>query len=276
MIVSDARLLYLFLEIVDLDPARHFFEQVIGLPLIEVEPHMPHHRHGVVKYDGGSLILSLNLSKWSRFDPDASDALVAAVAIDAVDLEGRLARSGFGVSTGRRGIFTERHGHHFEFRRKPSGAPTIEELQLTANDLETSIAFYRDVLEIPLLHRSPDAARFAAGELDLVLHRGTTAADGRRPYLKSYLPVFYTPNIVATQRELIARGVFFRHAQPGFSEIGGSSRFEDPSGHTLCLYQPSEECLTWGSGPKVIELIQPKGGSNARRFTNRLPVPIRD
>jgi len=275
MIVSDARLLYVFLEIVDLDATRHFFEQVIGLPLIEVEPHMPHHRHGVVKYDGGSLILSLNLSKWARFDRDASDALVTVVAIDAVDLEERPARCGFGVSAGRRGIFTERHGHHFEFRRKPSGASTIEELQLTTNDLEASIAFYREVLEIPLLHRSLDAARFATGELDLVLHRGTTAADGRRPFLKSYLPVFYTPDIVATQRELIARGVFFRHSQPGFSEIGGSSRFKDPSGHTLCLYQPSEECLTWGSGPKVIELIRSKGGSNARRFTNRLPVPVR-
>ena len=78
--ISDARVLYLFLEIVDLDPARHFFEQVIGLPLIEVEPHMPHHRHGVVKYDGGSLILSLNLAKWPNFDPDASDALVTAVS----------------------------------------------------------------------------------------------------------------------------------------------------------------------------------------------------
>jgi predicted enzyme related to lactoylglutathione lyase len=265
MIISDARLLYLFLEIVDLDPARHFLEQVMGLPLIEVEPHMPHHRHGVVKYDGGSLILSLNLSEWPRFNPDASDAMVTAVAIDAVDLEDRLARSGFGVSTGRRGIFTERHGHHFEFRRKPSGAPTIEELQLTTNDLEISIAFYRDVLEIPLLHRSPDTARFVVGELDLVLHRGTTAADGRWPYLKSYLPVFYTPDIVATQRELIARGIFFRRPQPGFSEIGGSSRFKDPSGHTLCLYQPSEECLTWGSGPKVIELIRSKEASNARR-----------
>jgi catechol 2,3-dioxygenase-like lactoylglutathione lyase family enzyme len=275
MIVSDARLLYLFLEVADLDPARHFFEQVIGLPLIEVEPHMPHHRHGVVKYDGGSLVLSLNLSKWSRFERDASDALVTAIAIDADDIEGPLARGGFGVSTGRRGVFTERHGHHFEFRPKPSGPSTIEELQLTINDLEASIAFYRDVLDMPLVHRSADAARFAAGELDLVLHRATTAADGRRPFLKSYLPVFYTPDIVATQRELIARGIYFRHPQPGFSEIGGSSRFEDPSGHTLCLYQPSEECLTWGSGPKVIELIKSNGGSNARRFTNRVPVPVR-
>jgi predicted enzyme related to lactoylglutathione lyase len=276
MIFSDARLLYLFLEIVDLDPARHFFERVIGLPLIEVEPHMPHHRHGVVKYDGGSLILSLNLSAWPRFDPDASDALVTAVASDAVDLKERLARSGFGVSSSRRGIFTERHGHHFEFRRKPSGAPRIEELKLTTTDLDSSIAFYRDVLEIPLLHRSPESARFAAGELDLVLHLGTTAADGRLPHLKTYLPVFYTPDIVATQRELIARGVLFRRPQPGFSEIGGSSRFEDPSGHTLCLYQPSQECLTWGSGPKVVELIRSKGGSNARRFSDRLPVPVRD
>jgi predicted enzyme related to lactoylglutathione lyase len=236
---------------------------------------MPHHRHGVVKYDGGGLILSLNLSKWGRFDAGASDALVTAIAIDQTNLEDQLALSGFGASAGRRGLFTERHGHHFEFRRKPSGTPRIEELRLTAKDLPASISFYRDVLELPLLQRSADSARFAAGELDLVLQRGTKAPDGRRPFLKSYLPVFYTPDIVATQRALIARGIFFRRSQPGFSEIGGSSRFEDPSGHTLCLYQPSDECLTWGSGPKVIELMRSKGGSNARRITNRLPVPVR-
>jgi predicted enzyme related to lactoylglutathione lyase len=276
MIISEARLLYLFLEVVDLRRSRDFFERVIGLPLIEVEPHMPHHRHGIVKYDAGSVVLSLNLSKWSRFDRFASDALVAAVGIDADDLEDRLARSSFGATNGQTGIFTERHGHHFEFRPKPQGAPTIEEIRLTVNDLEASIKFYRDLLDIPLLHRGRDTARFAAGELDLVLQQGTMAADGRQPFLKSYLPVFYTPNIVATQRALIERGVFFRHAMPGFSEIGGSSRFEDPSGHTLCLYQPSEECLTWGSGPKVIELVQSRGGSNADRIANRLPVPVRN
>jgi hypothetical protein len=40
----------------------------------------------------------------------------------------------------------------------------------------------------------------------------------------------------------------------GFSEIGGTIRFDDPSGHRLCLYVPSRESLTWGSGPKVLEL----------------------
>ena len=268
-------MLYLFLEIADLDSARHFFEQVIGLQLIEVEPHMPHHRHGVVKYDAGGLVLSLNLSRPSRFDPDASDALVTTIAINVADLDDRLARSGFG-KIGRRGIFTERHGHHFEFRQSSATGPAIEELRLTANDLEASVAFYRNKLGMALLEHSKNAARFAAGGLHLVLDRATAAADGRRPQQWSYLPVFYTPDIVTTQRELISRGVFFRHELPGFSEIGGSSRFEDPSGHTLCLYEPSEECLTWGSGPKVIELMQSRGGSNARRFTNRLSVPVRN
>lgn len=276
MIISEARLLYLFLEVVDLRAARNFFERTIGFPLIEVEPHMPHHRHGIVKYDGNSIVLSLNLSKWSRFDRHASDALVSVIGTDAADLGERLARSDFGTSSKQRGVFTERHGHHFEFRQKPSGPPTIEEVRLTVADLDASIRFYRDMLDIPLVHRDSSTARFAAGRLDLVLQQGVAAADGRRLQQWSYLPVFHTPDIMATQRELIARGVFFRHAMPGFSEIGGSSRFEDPSGHTLCLYQPSEECLTWGSGPKVIELTQSTGGSNADRITNRLSVPVRN
>jgi catechol 2,3-dioxygenase-like lactoylglutathione lyase family enzyme len=264
MIISDPLLLYVFLEVVDLEAARHFYERVLRLPLIEIEPHLPHERHGVVKYDAGNLILSLNLTEWARFDAAESDALVTTISMAAADLEGSLRDSCFGGWSRAGGLFTERHGHHFEFRPKSCGPPGIDEVRLIVSDLETSTAFYRDVLDLPLLHRSAEQARFAAGRLGLVLQRGTTASDGRRLSSKSYLPVFYTPDIFATQRELIARGIYFRRPEPGFSDIGGSSRFKDPSGHTLCLYQPSRECLTWGSGPKVLELIAGAEVASAR------------
>ena len=82
----------------------------------------------------------------------------STIAINAADLEDRLARSDFG-KIGRRGIFTERHGHHFEFRRSGAAGPAIEELRLTADNLETSVAFYRDMLD---MYRCWSTARMRA------------------------------------------------------------------------------------------------------------------
>jgi hypothetical protein len=66
--------------------------------------------------------------------------------------------------------------------------------------------------------------------------------------------VFYTADVVDAERALRARGVAFS-SSAGFSDIGGTARFRDPSGHTFCLYQPSAESLTWGSAGKVAELM---------------------
>ena len=60
MSLRGCPLLYVFLESSELQVQRSFFEEGLGLELIEIEPHLPHHRHGVVKYDAGNLIVSLN------------------------------------------------------------------------------------------------------------------------------------------------------------------------------------------------------------------------
>lgn len=266
MILSTPCLVYLFLETVELDRSRDFFERVLGFPLIETEPHAPHHRHGVVKYDAGGLILSLNLTDWSKFSPDASDALVSRMAVNSQSQHAVRGERAFVEATAD-GIRTDPHGHHFELG-DTAGPPAMRELRLAAPAYVATCRFYRDVLALPLRGEEPGRARFAAGLVDIVLEERSAAVDGRALQLKSYLPVFYTPDIVATQAELIARGVSFRRPRPGFSEIGGSSRFEDPSGHTLCLYEPSEECLTWGSGQTLMELI---GSSTHRSAAERSP-----
>ena len=111
--------------------------------------------------------------------------------------------------------------------------------------------------------------------MDLILERRTAGRDRQRRH-DTYLIVFHTSDIVATQEQLAGRGAPFKRTRPGYSEIGGSSRFEDPAGHHLCLYQPSEESLTWGSGPKVMEIAHIEGGANARRLADRVSVPVRD
>jgi catechol 2,3-dioxygenase-like lactoylglutathione lyase family enzyme len=255
-------LLYVFFETYQLTRQRELLESVIGLPVVEVEPHQPHHRHGVVKYDAGNLIISLNLSTASRFRKDGSDALATVFTVDqAWPLAERLRNETSLVAAHGGGLFTDLHGHHHIFRSGPAGRighlawPAVDELQLTVGDLAASVSFYRDVLGLELLERAESRACFATGRVRLALEHGQVAVDGGRLRRNTYLLVFHTSDINRMCATLIQRGLTFKNRRVGFSEIGGTIRFEDPSGHRFCLYEPSAESLSWGSGGKVMEIV---------------------
>jgi predicted enzyme related to lactoylglutathione lyase len=190
----------------------------------------------------------------SRFQPEESDALVTVFEVPATWSSERPRAAGL-VAAPRGGLFTDEEGRHYRFVPSPT-APraAVAELQLAAGDLDASVAFYRDVLDLELLERADDHARFATGTVPLRLVGGATAADGRRPRHHTYLIVWHAAEIEATREALVARGLAFKGPRVGFSEIGGTIRFDDPSGHRLCLYVPSRESLTWGSGAKVMQL----------------------
>jgi predicted enzyme related to lactoylglutathione lyase len=259
MSLRGAPLMYLFVDVHGLPRQRELLETVVGLPVIEIEPHLPHHRHGAVKYDTGPLIFSLNLSSPGKFRPERSDALVTVFTVDpALNLEplrayGRLVEEPGGF------LFTDPSGHHYLFRppdersELPEG-PLATELRLAVEDLGESVCFYGEVLDLGLLEHAADRARFATGGVDLVLEPRDTAVDGRAPDRRTCLVVFYTPELETARTELESRGVDFGNRRGAFSEIGGTARFDDPSGHRFCLYQPSAESLSWESGPKVKEL----------------------
>jgi predicted enzyme related to lactoylglutathione lyase len=254
MSLRTAPLLYVFYETSRIRRQRELFESVIGLPVIEVEPHLPHHRHGVFKYDGGGIILSHNMTGQSRFRPEESDALVTVFDVPATWSFERLRAAGL-VAAPRGGLFTDEEGRHYRFLPSPTLSRTaVAELRLTVGDLDASIAFYRDVLDLELLERTYDHARFGTGTVPLRLVGGAATEDGRRPRHHSYLIVWHAAEIEATREALIARGLAFKGPRVGFSEIGGTIRFDDPSGHRHCLYVPSRESLTWGSGAKVMQL----------------------
>jgi len=112
--------MYVFFETSMLDAQRTFFESVLQLPLIEIEPHLPHHRHGVVKYDAGGVVISLNLTGPSRFAKTTSDALttVFAEAPGTSSVADRLSDAkNLGVVRREAGgtRFTDRNGHHYRF-----------------------------------------------------------------------------------------------------------------------------------------------------------------
>jgi predicted enzyme related to lactoylglutathione lyase len=255
-------LLYVFFETYQLTRQRELLESVIGLPIIEVEHHQPHHRHGVIKYDAGNLIISLNLSTASRFRKDGSDALATVFTVDQAEHIGERIHSEASLATSDGcSLFTDLHGHHYIFRSVPGGRtsrlrwPAVDELRLTVGDLAASVSFYRDVLGLELLDQAKRRARFATGTVRLALEHDKVAADGRHPRRNTYLLVFHTNDIDRTRAALMRRGLTFKNRCVGFSEIGGTIRFEDPSGHRFCLYEPSAESLTWGSGQKVMEIV---------------------
>jgi catechol 2,3-dioxygenase-like lactoylglutathione lyase family enzyme len=262
--LNRAPLLYVFFETASLPRQREFYEGVLGLPVIENQFHPPHEYHGLVKYDAGRMIVSLNLSKERRFQNYASDGLITALNVDSPsDLLERLRQSGDMLPSETQQVYTDEYGHHYIFQSNtPEGgtannsrSPTVRELILMVNDLHASLTFYRDILGLELLEQTEDRARFATGTVDLTLQPKMTAPDGRLVRYNTYLVVFYTPNIQTATDVLTQRGLHFTGTHVGYSDIGGTIRFIDPSGHVFCLYEPSQESLTWGSGPKVKEIV---------------------
>jgi catechol 2,3-dioxygenase-like lactoylglutathione lyase family enzyme len=253
MSLRGAPILYLFVDIFGLPQQRELLESVLGLPVIEVEPHLPHHRHGVVKYDAGGLILSLNLSTEGKFRSEGSDGLVTVLSLE-------LPREADLTPYGRldADLFTDPSGHHY-LLRVGAGAPHVEEIRLGVRDLEESLDWYGGLLDLVLVARDAETARFETGSVDLVLEERAAAVDGAPLRLTTSLVVFHTSTIEATHAALARRGVALGNTHPAYSDIGGTSRFDDPTGNRLCLYEPSAESLTWGSGPTVIEIAAGRG-----------------
>lgn len=250
--LSVSPLLYVFLETRALGEQRATLEDGLGLPVIEVEPHLPHERHGVVKYDAGGLVLSLNISTPSRFADSGSDALALVFDGRPPDNVPRTAERR--VADGE--LLTDRHGHHYLFRGGGTvlAPPAVHELRLAVDDLDAASRFYGRVLGLEPGGRRATGLVFTTPTCDLVLEESPVAIDGRRARRHNFLIVFHAADIESKKEELAARGVAFKGSRVGYSEIGGTIRFEDPCGHWLCLYRPSEECLGWGSGQKVCEL----------------------
>ena len=103
--------------------------------------------------------------------------------------------------------------------------------------------------------------RFATGSATLELEQRETSPDGKIPHPEGYLIVFYSGRIEETFASLLRRGVPVKGGIAS-SEIGRTIRFHDPAGHRICVYQPSAECLEWGSGARVMEIA---AGSLARQ-----------
>jgi catechol 2,3-dioxygenase-like lactoylglutathione lyase family enzyme len=223
--LRDHPLLYVFLEAHDLAVQCEFLESVAGLSLLESDDD-PKHRHGVVKYAAGPLIISVNLAPPSRFAPPGVDGMTFL----------------FAGGTAER---VDQYGHRYLLG--PPGS-AVTGLRLTADDPDVSAAFYRDVLGLPEIE---PRHTLATGNVPLVLTRG----DGRPVRHDTYLLVFHTTDIERTSADLAGRGVTFAGRGTSDKDIGRTMRFADPSGHRLCLYEPSGEALARSAGAAIRTIV---------------------
>jgi len=255
--------LYVFLESSDVKASRKFFEEEVGLELIEVESHLPHHRHGVVKYDAGKMIISLNEATENTFRSDCSDGLQMLFETPSPVVIAEAIGIGE-INSDESFAFTDADRHHYQFVRSARERsnygelitrPLLNELRLSVRDLASAVAFYTQRLGLRIEAHASKWVRFATGSAILTLVERHCAHDGRKVRAEGYLIVFYTSNIEETFKDLVRLGVPFKGGIAS-SEIGRTIRFNDPSGHRLCVYEPSPECLEWGSGSKVLEIAR--------------------
>lgn len=250
MSLATAKVLYVFLDTPSLRRKRRLLEGGLGLPVIENERHGPHHQHGIVKYDAGDVILSLNHTSRRRFAGGGSDG-VRLVFTVGTDRPGPALAAHLPAGTGEL-TDPDRHEYLLQPGGGDGGTPSLTELRLSVDRLADAVAFYRDALGLRVGEQSADGAVLTAGPGVRLVLRERPGFRPRNP--PGLLIVFHTPDVRATYQDLQRHGLSFR-SQVRFEEIGGTARFADPDGHRLCLYEPSPACLRWGSGPKVRAIV---------------------
>ena len=115
------------------------------------------------------------------------------------------------------------------------GLSTIGQIAITVKDIPRAIAFYRDVLGVPMLFEAPGMAFFQAGDVRLML--GVPEGSGGATYAS--IVYFRVDDIQSAHQELIERGVTFAH-EPRLIHRGKEADlwlafFADPDGNALAL-----------------------------------------
>lgn len=109
----------------------------------------------------------------------------------------------------------------------------LDHVYYWTRDMEAGVAFYRDVVGLPLVRSGSEWAEFDAGPVRFALHR----TDGQTP--KGGTIVLRVDDLDAARWALERKGVVF---DPHVGEIEGMARFasfEDPDGNPVQLIEYS-------------------------------------
>ena len=104
------------------------------------------------------------------------------------------------------------------------------------SDMDRAVAFYRDVLELELTHRSGDEwSQLGAGSIQIGLHGA-----GSGPVRAGGTLAFTVTDLDAAKAKLIGRGVAIGHEGGGEGRGPRFVEFNDPDGNVLALFEYEE------------------------------------
>jgi hypothetical protein len=245
--------LFVFLDASAVDRTRSIIEGVFGLPIIENRFHPPHHHHGIIKYDAGPIIVSLNQAHPEKFDTGGDDGIACIFACPS--LERTRQRAGeHGLVERSDGVFVDPDNHAFRLiqdRVRTEGPAVVVGLELASAMPQAALEFFRHGGWLSYQIDS-DCSAVSAGPIELIVKR-------TRPVVPrhGFLTVLATRSVQATRERLVAAGF---DVSPGkLSAIGWTATLRDPDGRLLCLYEPSPEARAWESGRKVASLMSGLG-----------------
>lgn len=109
-------------------------------------------------------------------------------------------------------------------------------LMIGVDDLERSIAFYRDIVGLPIKMKVEQFAFLDAGEITLVLSQplGRTT----QPRAGAMEAIFGAASVRKAHQELHQRGAHFIQEPHEVSPGSWAATFRDPDGHMLTLFGP--------------------------------------
>ena len=120
----------------------------------------------------------------------------------------------------------------------------VDYIKVNVSDMSRSVAFYRDILGLPLKFQSPGWSEFQTGATTLALHliRARGAGEGGAPGepLAGTCSIgFSVEDLAATHRELAARGAQFVRAPTEQANEGiRLAVCVDPDGLPIAFAEP--------------------------------------
>jgi len=128
-----------------------------------------------------------------------------------------------------------------ESHTAPAAPPLVaNRIILRVTDLAKSVAFYRDLVGLPLQSDTGEFAVLGAGGALVMLHQLTLKSSAPSTGLAAFTEVVLeSPDILASYRALKTRGVAFR-IEPRVATTDGTrdlyvTDFRDPDGHVLSI-----------------------------------------
>lgn len=109
----------------------------------------------------------------------------------------------------------------------------LDAIMLWSSDVARSVAWYRDVLELPLRHHHGDFAALGAGAQTLLLHGGQEGDPESRRL--GATPVLGVADYAQAKATLEGRGCLFSFENTTPNAIFGT--FHDPDGNAIQIIQ---------------------------------------